>query len=206
MASQRGMHCAHACRRTRPRPSSRVDLCSRSAQTEDRRGCLRQLAATTRARTRRRRSRGRDRAPTRFLRDWVTVHYLDRLLELWQAADPGLVRLSIILRGPMRAAISLARFLMNSSPGLTETTRSSIASWSSWRRGCARAMHAQTSPSRRATKVEDLLMVRTRNGDFYLQKIWPTIAVFHWMRDLNDSRSVARATESPRRASPHSKT
>jgi chromosomal replication initiator protein len=39
-------------------------------------------------------------APTRFLRDWVTAHYADRLLALWRAENDHVVRLSIVVGTP----------------------------------------------------------------------------------------------------------
>jgi len=36
-------------------------------------------------------------APTRFLRDWVTTHYADRLLALWQAENEEVTRVSVIV-------------------------------------------------------------------------------------------------------------
>src|SRR5882724_1553988 len=39
-------------------------------------------------------------APTRFLRNWVATHYLDRLLALWQAENEGMTRVSIIVAAP----------------------------------------------------------------------------------------------------------
>ena len=36
-------------------------------------------------------------APTRFLRDWVTTHYADRLLALWQAENEGVTRVSVVV-------------------------------------------------------------------------------------------------------------
>ena len=36
-------------------------------------------------------------APTRFLRDWVSIHYADRLLALWQAENERVRRLSIVV-------------------------------------------------------------------------------------------------------------
>jgi chromosomal replication initiator protein len=39
-------------------------------------------------------------APTTFLRDWVTTHYADRLLALWQAENQQLNRLSLIVATP----------------------------------------------------------------------------------------------------------
>jgi chromosomal replication initiator protein len=39
-------------------------------------------------------------APTRFLRDWVTTHYADRLLALWQMENERVTRLSILVAAP----------------------------------------------------------------------------------------------------------
>ena len=36
-------------------------------------------------------------APTRFMRNWVTTHYADRLLALWRVEDPAVDRLSVIV-------------------------------------------------------------------------------------------------------------
>jgi chromosomal replication initiator protein len=36
-------------------------------------------------------------APTRFLRDWVTAHYADRLLALWQAENEQVTRVSVLV-------------------------------------------------------------------------------------------------------------
>jgi chromosomal replication initiator protein len=36
-------------------------------------------------------------APTRFLRNWVTTHYADRLLLLWRIENPAVARLSVIV-------------------------------------------------------------------------------------------------------------
>lgn len=36
--------------------------------------------------------------PTRFLRDWVRAHYADRLRALWQAEDPRLMRVELLVR------------------------------------------------------------------------------------------------------------
>jgi chromosomal replication initiator protein len=41
-------------------------------------------------------------APTRLLRDWVTTHYADRLLALWQAENERVTRLSIVVAPPSR--------------------------------------------------------------------------------------------------------
>jgi chromosomal replication initiator protein len=38
--------------------------------------------------------------PTRFLRDWVTTHYADRLLALWRAENERVTRLSIVVGAP----------------------------------------------------------------------------------------------------------
>lgn len=48
--------------------------------------------------------------PTRFLRDWVRAHYADRLRALWQAEDPRLLRLELVVRatGTEEAAAPLA--------------------------------------------------------------------------------------------------
>ena len=46
-------------------------------------------------------------APTRFLRDWVTTHYADRLLSLWRAENHAIGRLSIVVAG-MPAAMAPA--------------------------------------------------------------------------------------------------
>jgi chromosomal replication initiator protein len=39
-------------------------------------------------------------APTRFLRDWVSTHYRDRLLAIWQAENEQVTRISIIVAVP----------------------------------------------------------------------------------------------------------
>jgi chromosomal replication initiator protein len=36
-------------------------------------------------------------APTAFLRNWVATHYADRLLALWRAANPAVIRLSLVV-------------------------------------------------------------------------------------------------------------
>jgi chromosomal replication initiator protein len=41
-------------------------------------------------------------APTRFLRDWVSIHYADRLLALWRAENEEVRRLSIVVAMPSR--------------------------------------------------------------------------------------------------------
>jgi chromosomal replication initiator protein len=43
-------------------------------------------------------------APTRFLRDWVSIHYADRLLSLWQAENERVRRLSIVVATPTKPA------------------------------------------------------------------------------------------------------
>lgn len=45
-------------------------------------------------------------APTRFLRDWVSVHYADRLLALWRAENERMTRVSIVVGGAPRGANS----------------------------------------------------------------------------------------------------
>ena len=42
-------------------------------------------------------------APTRFLRDWVTTHYADRLLALWQAENDQITRVLIVAVPERRA-------------------------------------------------------------------------------------------------------
>jgi chromosomal replication initiator protein len=39
-------------------------------------------------------------APTRFLRDWVITHYLDRLIALWQAENEEMTHVSVIVAAP----------------------------------------------------------------------------------------------------------
>ena len=41
-------------------------------------------------------------APTRFLRDWVTTHYADRLLALWQMENERVTRVSVLVAAPPR--------------------------------------------------------------------------------------------------------
>lgn len=41
-------------------------------------------------------------APTRFLRDWVTTHYADRLLAIWRAENERVTRVSIVVAAPPR--------------------------------------------------------------------------------------------------------
>jgi chromosomal replication initiator protein len=36
-------------------------------------------------------------APSRFLRDWVSTHYADRLLALWQAENDRVIRVSVVV-------------------------------------------------------------------------------------------------------------
>jgi chromosomal replication initiator protein len=43
-------------------------------------------------------------APTRFLRNWVAIHYADRLLALWRAANPAVERLSLVVDPQVAAA------------------------------------------------------------------------------------------------------
>src|SRR5215510_14618556 len=39
-------------------------------------------------------------APTRFLRDWVATHYVDRILALWRAENGRMTRVSIVVGTP----------------------------------------------------------------------------------------------------------
>jgi chromosomal replication initiator protein len=41
-------------------------------------------------------------APTRFLRDWVITHYLDRLVALWQAENEEMTHVSVIVAAPQK--------------------------------------------------------------------------------------------------------
>jgi chromosomal replication initiator protein len=41
--------------------------------------------------------------PTRFLKSWITSHYAERLLTLWNAERKGIVRIELIVRGAVRA-------------------------------------------------------------------------------------------------------
>jgi chromosomal replication initiator protein len=41
--------------------------------------------------------------PTRFLKSWITSHYDDRLLKLWQAENKGIARIDLLVRGAVRA-------------------------------------------------------------------------------------------------------
>ena len=43
-------------------------------------------------------------APTRFLRDWVTTHYADRLLALWRMENEAVTRVSIVVGAPVTYA------------------------------------------------------------------------------------------------------
>jgi chromosomal replication initiator protein len=40
--------------------------------------------------------------PTRFLKSWITAHYSERLLALWNGERKGIVRIELIVRGAMR--------------------------------------------------------------------------------------------------------
>jgi chromosomal replication initiator protein len=42
-------------------------------------------------------------APTGFLRNWVETHYADRLLALWQAENPSVQKLSLIVDAAVAA-------------------------------------------------------------------------------------------------------
>src|SRR5215510_7455218 len=39
-------------------------------------------------------------APTRFLRNWVATHYLDRILALWRSENGRMTRVSIVVGAP----------------------------------------------------------------------------------------------------------
>jgi chromosomal replication initiator protein len=41
--------------------------------------------------------------PTRFLKSWITSHYAERLLALWNVERKGIARIELIVRGPVRA-------------------------------------------------------------------------------------------------------
>jgi chromosomal replication initiator protein len=41
--------------------------------------------------------------PTRFLKSWITSHYAERLLTLWNAERKGIARIELIVRGAVRA-------------------------------------------------------------------------------------------------------
>ena len=49
--------------------------------------------------------------PTRFLRDWVTSRYGDRIKTLWQAENPAVRRVDVRVGGAMRISIPLAESL-----------------------------------------------------------------------------------------------
>ncbi len=40
--------------------------------------------------------------PTRFLKSWITAHYSERLLALWNSERKGIARIELIVRGAMR--------------------------------------------------------------------------------------------------------
>src|SRR6185312_45650 len=46
--------------------------------------------------------------PTRFLRNWVEIHYADRLLALWRAENRSVTRLSLIVEPRVAAAEAAA--------------------------------------------------------------------------------------------------
>ncbi len=43
--------------------------------------------------------------PTTFLRSWINSHYLGLILEFWQAAQPGVLRVEILVRSAARHAL-----------------------------------------------------------------------------------------------------
>jgi chromosomal replication initiator protein len=42
--------------------------------------------------------------PTRFLKSWIQTHYAERVLSCWQAEVPGVSRIDLTVRSPMRSA------------------------------------------------------------------------------------------------------
>lgn len=42
--------------------------------------------------------------PTAFLRSWINNHYLDAITELWQAEEPSVLRVEVIVRSAARSA------------------------------------------------------------------------------------------------------
>jgi chromosomal replication initiator protein len=53
--------------------------------------------------------------PTRFLRDWVSEHYADRLSELWRAENPAIRRVDIRVGGGASAGNGMAESLSPNS-------------------------------------------------------------------------------------------
>jgi chromosomal replication initiator protein len=47
--------------------------------------------------------------PTRFLKSWITSHYGERLLKLWNGEQNGIARVELTVRGTVRAGKVLAR-------------------------------------------------------------------------------------------------
>ncbi len=45
--------------------------------------------------------------PTRFLKAWISAHYEDRLLALWQAESPSVARVEILVRSAARPKVQL---------------------------------------------------------------------------------------------------
>jgi chromosomal replication initiator protein len=60
-------------------------------------------------------------APTRFLRNWVTTHYADRLLALWRLENPAIDRVSLIV-DPQVAAASRDDAPAHEAAGFAEPT------------------------------------------------------------------------------------
>jgi chromosomal replication initiator protein len=58
--------------------------------------------------------------PTRFLRDWVRTHHLDRLRALWQAERPGVRRVELLVRSGAGGAEAFAAAAADAGTGLAE--------------------------------------------------------------------------------------
>ncbi|HSM20160.1 MAG TPA: DnaA N-terminal domain-containing protein, partial [Hyphomicrobiales bacterium] len=59
--------------------------------------------------------------PTRFLKSWISSHYSDRLLSLWQGEDPQVARLQLTVRGPALASAARSRNGAGATPGCAST-------------------------------------------------------------------------------------
>ena len=78
-------------------------LCARVAQVGNRRGRLPILVETDQVRER---AEGEVRlsVPTRFMRDWVVAHYVDRLNELWGLEDADVRAIAVVVQSDRRVA------------------------------------------------------------------------------------------------------
>lgn len=47
--------------------------------------------------------------PTAFLKSWLVSHYLDLLLELWQAEDPSILKVEIVVRSAVRKTVATSK-------------------------------------------------------------------------------------------------